>query len=449
MPTYKNITLSLRSSAHETAPLLEFPPPPHLPGVRIEDARSSTATVYVPASPGLTFWIAYHIKPPAYLEDPDVKYFLFKLYMEGRHVVTWAVGEEDGWKGKTMFGLFENAAWRGGVEKRAFAFAAGREGDGGDVDVERDHEERFMEVRVLRASARKRVQRETPELMETEVGREGAGGIKYDFLPVETIGHPCESVELTAENSLVNAGCLKKENPKRFYEFVLIDSLKEPFAKFRYYYRSVDQLETLGVIVRVPQCEDESEDEVVTDSGNGYESLDLSFLAKNDADTQSTPLSHGSPHTVASERLNTAVSPLGTGPPSADREVADLLSYVGLSTDVEPPRTPDPPAAALPKRSQSKKSSPWSPPRSSRIAMRNSAVVPMTVPDSPTEGSVADAALVGALSGQEWLKRTPSPDRTMYRQFDSPAPGASRRGRKSPTGRLKEALKRAWRRGDS
>ncbi|KKY28250.1 putative protein of unknown function DUF1793 [Diplodia seriata] len=266
MPTYKNITLSLRSSAHETAPLLEFPPPPHLPGVRIEDARSSTATVYVPASPGLTFWIAYHIKPPAYLEDPDVKYFLFKLYMEGRHVVTWAVGEEDAWKGKTMFGLFENAAWRGGVEKRAFAFAAGREGDGGDVDVERDHEERFMEVRVLRASARKRVQRETPELMETEVGREGAGGI-----------------------NLVNAGCLKKENPKRFYEFVLIDSLKEPFAKFRYYYRSVDQLETLGVIVRVPQSEDESEDEVVTDSGNGYESLDLSFLARNDADTQSTP----------------------------------------------------------------------------------------------------------------------------------------------------------------
>ncbi|OJD29136.1 glutaminase a protein [Diplodia corticola] len=440
MPTYKNITLSLRSSAHETAPLLEFPPPPHLPGVRIEDARSSTATVYVPASPGLTFWIAYHIKPPAYLQQsPGVKYFLFKLYMEGRHVVSWAVGEEDGWKGKTMFGLFENEAWRGGVEKRAFAFAAAGEEEeeegSGDVDVERDHEERFMEVRVFRASARKRVQRETPELMETEVGREGAGGI-----------------------NLVNAGCLKRENPKRFYDFALIDSLKEPFAKFRYYYRSVDQLETLGVIVRAPQSDTSEDDEVVTDSGNGFESLDLSFLARNDADTplvdaeQSIPLSHGSPHTVAPEFLNAAVSSshsgVGTGTASAIEDVSALLGHVGFSTDFELPRTPDLPEAALPKRSVAK-SSPWSPPKSSRIAMRNSAVIPMMAPDSPTKGSVADAALVGALSGQDWLKRTPSPDRTIYRQFDSPAPGASRRGRKSPTGRLREALKRALRRGDS
>lgn len=45
--------------------------------------------------------------------------------------------------------------------------------------------------------------------------------------------------KLTTENSLVNAGRLKKENPKRYYEFALLDSLKEPFAKFRYYYRSV------------------------------------------------------------------------------------------------------------------------------------------------------------------------------------------------------------------
>lgn len=183
MPTYKNITVSLRSSAQETAPLLEFPPPPHLPGVRIEDTQSSTATVYVLASPGLTFWIAYHVKPPALIMDDqpvDVKYFLFKLYMEGRHVVTWAVGEEDEWKGKTMFGLFENQAWRGGVEKRAFTFATGKESGMGDVDVdvEKDHEERFMEIKVFRASARKRVQRKTPELMETEVGKEGAGGIK-------------------------------------------------------------------------------------------------------------------------------------------------------------------------------------------------------------------------------------------------------------------------------
>lgn len=172
MPTYKNITVSLRSSAHETAPLLEFPPPPHLP-VPIEDPADSTAAVYVLSSPGLAFWIAYHVKPPV---PPETQYFLFKLFMDGRHVVSWSVGEEDGWRGKTMFGLFENEEWKGGVEKRAFAFAAGREE--GEVDVRTDHESRFLEVQVLRASARKRVQRQTPELMETEVGKEGAGGIE-------------------------------------------------------------------------------------------------------------------------------------------------------------------------------------------------------------------------------------------------------------------------------
>ncbi|KAF4539734.1 uncharacterized protein LTHEOB_9852 [Lasiodiplodia theobromae] len=410
MPTYKNITVSLRSSAQETAPLLEFPPPPHLPGVRIEDTQSSTATVYVLASPGLTFWIAYHVKPPALIMDDqpvDVKYFLFKLYMEGRHVVTWAVGEEDEWKGKTMFGLFENQAWRGGVEKRAFTFATGKESGMGDVDVdvEKDHEERFMEIKVFRASARKRVQRKTPELMETEVGKEGAGGI-----------------------NLVNAGRLKKENPKRYYEFALLDSLKEPFAKFRYYYRSVDQLETLGVIIRAPHSE--TSDEAITDSGNGFQDLDLSFLSRNGTDTPptvtdqpTTPLSHGSPDTIVPEKPSAAVSSSDTelDRPSSGGEVADLLSHVGFSTEAEPPRSPDASAAVLPKYGLS---SPWSPPKSSRIAMRNSGVVPMTMPDSPTKGSVADVALVGALTGQDWLKHTPSPDRNLYREFDSPAPAA-------------------------
>lgn len=164
MPTHNNITLSLRSSAHETMPLLEYPPPPH----QHQPADPTQTSVYVAASPGLGFWIAYHVKPPV---PPGTAFFVFKLLMEGRHVVTWAVGEEDGWRGKTMFGLFENNAWKGGMEKRAFAFANARDGA-------TDGESGIMEVRVMRASARKRVQRETPELGETDVGREGAGGIE-------------------------------------------------------------------------------------------------------------------------------------------------------------------------------------------------------------------------------------------------------------------------------
>ncbi|KAH7047419.1 hypothetical protein B0J12DRAFT_700481 [Macrophomina phaseolina] len=207
MPTYKGITLSLRSAAHDTAPLLEFPPPPHhAHAVAVEDAAAATAAVYVLASPGLAFWIAYHVKPPV---PPEARFFVFKLFMEGRHVVSWGVGEEEGWRGTTMFGLFEESAWKGGVEKRAFAFGGRGMGAG------EDHESRVLEVRVLRARARVRVQREMSGLGETEVGKKGAGGI-----------------------DLVNAGRLKKENPKRFYKFALIDSLRTPYATFRYYYRS-------------------------------------------------------------------------------------------------------------------------------------------------------------------------------------------------------------------
>ncbi|EOD52717.1 putative glutaminase a protein [Neofusicoccum parvum UCRNP2] len=309
MPTYKNVTLSLRSSAHETAPLLEFPPPPHLP-IRVEDVASATAAVYVLASPGLGFWIAYHVKPPV---PPDTRFFVFKLFMDGRHVVSWAVGEEDEWKGKTMFGLFENHEWRGGVEKRAFAFACKPERD---VDAVTDHESRVLEVRVFRAGARKRIQREAPELIETEVGKDGAGGI-----------------------DLVNAGCLKKENPKRFYRFALIDSLKKPYVTFRYYYRSLEQLKTLGVVIEGG----DGEDEAVTDSGNGFQDLDLSFLSNGDANSpstiveQPTTLDRESPPLVAQESLNSAVSSHNGDPkanvpsaPTSITEAADLMRHAQL-----------------------------------------------------------------------------------------------------------------------
>ncbi|KAK7547087.1 hypothetical protein IWX49DRAFT_484054, partial [Phyllosticta citricarpa] len=211
MPTYKNITLSLRSSAAETAPLFEYPPPADSP-VQLEDAHQRSAAVYVPAMPKLNFWIAYHVKRPI---PVNVKYFVFKLYMERRLVVTWGVGEEDGWKGKAMFGLFENKEWRSGLEKRAFAFGDLWEEEGEEVDRETDHHTRFLEVRVLRAFARKRVVREVMRLEDTEVGREGAGNVE-----------------------LVNAGTVQRGEPRRFYQYALRDTLVEPFAVFKYYYRT-------------------------------------------------------------------------------------------------------------------------------------------------------------------------------------------------------------------
>lgn len=38
--------------------------------------------------------------------------------------------------------------------------------------------------------------------------------------------------------SLVKAGCLTQEHPKRFYNFALLDPLDKPFASFRYFPRT-------------------------------------------------------------------------------------------------------------------------------------------------------------------------------------------------------------------
>lgn len=47
--------------------------------------------------------------------------------------------------------------------------------------------------------------------------------------------------------SLVSAGRAGPEHPKRFYKFALIDPADHPFATFRYYYRTWDQLDELGL----------------------------------------------------------------------------------------------------------------------------------------------------------------------------------------------------------
>jgi hypothetical protein len=47
--------------------------------------------------------------------------------------------------------------------------------------------------------------------------------------------------------SLVNAGRVGAEQPKRFYKFALVDPLDCPYVSFRYYYRTWEQLAYLGL----------------------------------------------------------------------------------------------------------------------------------------------------------------------------------------------------------
>ncbi|KAF3031986.1 hypothetical protein E8E11_000743 [Didymella keratinophila] len=215
MPTYRSINIALHSQFDiETIP--EYHPPlspfalsPDLHAF-VNDS-TATCSVYVPALPGSQFWISYSVLPPV----PDGHYFLFKLYIDGEKAVSWSAGKENAWMGTTMFGLFDAGNGKT-VEKRVLCFSAPDEA--GKV---KDGE---VEIRVHRASGRKRVERET-KVYEKMGHAKGEGGV-----------------------SLVNAGRAGPEQPKRFYKFALIDPVDQPFATFQYHYRTWDQLRELGLL---------------------------------------------------------------------------------------------------------------------------------------------------------------------------------------------------------
>ena len=142
---------------------------------KLFESKTSTCNVFVPALPGTAFWISYAVSPPV----PDEHYFFFKLYIDGAHIVSWSTGKAEGWRGKTMFGLFEspeNAEGVKTIEKRMLCFAPPRENDKhrvGMVDV--FDETACVEIRVHRAHARKRVQRQVEMYEDTQHAKESRG----------------------------------------------------------------------------------------------------------------------------------------------------------------------------------------------------------------------------------------------------------------------------------
>lgn len=232
MPTYRSIHLALHSQ-FDIEPFPEYLPEPReryrARGItnfipEHIDHVESACSVFVPVKPGSTFWITYSVEPPV----PDGHYFLFKLYISGIHVVSWSTGHNDGWAGTTMFGMFESSEGdevRKHVEKRVFCFTPSdpRDRQGKEV-ADRFNETARMDIKVHRASARKRVERALEPYDKTQQAN-SVSGIK-----------------------LARAGRAGPDQPKRFYKFALIDPVDQPFATFRYYYRTWDQLQELGLL---------------------------------------------------------------------------------------------------------------------------------------------------------------------------------------------------------
>ena len=187
MPTYRSITLSLISQ-FDILTIPEFAPPttpndPFSNAPTLINPDHSLVSVYIPTYPSSQFWLCYSISPPY----PPKQLFYFKLYLNDNLVVSWGCGEDDGYKGKTMFGLFDSGhsvAKKPSVERRILCFGpesrnVGLHSLGNLSDV--------MEVKVFRSKGRKRITPQIQELQNLPGGQyaakkgsspQGEGGIR-------------------------------------------------------------------------------------------------------------------------------------------------------------------------------------------------------------------------------------------------------------------------------
>ncbi|KAL1600664.1 hypothetical protein SLS60_007052 [Paraconiothyrium brasiliense] len=419
MPIYRSISVKLHSQFDiETLPeyvprsrnyyiARGLPVPPDTP--QFVNEATSTCSVYVPVYPASQFWLSYAVSPPV----PEDQHFLFKLYINGAHIVSWSTAKEEKWKGKTIFALHEveGEGGRKRVEKRVLCFAKPDPTEGMSNGVEAGgwfDEERCLEVRVHRALGRKRVERKVEEYAGTEFGRREKGV------------------------SLVNAGLAGSEQPKKFYKFALVDPVDKPFATFRYYYRTWAQILEMGL----------SEDEIVEDG----EDNDLSVIEPDDTDSrndriggwdfapQGSEMVHQSSHDGAGDppssplkTYTTTASPSIRGGGSRDYtdEYARAPSRLDLNRTSSDHRLSVPPSCRL------------DPPEPSRRALP-------TIPQKRDPAADTSYQPHPVYPIDDWERKTPSPVQSLRETISTPTIMQPKRGL-TPTGWL-SAMAEAWRR---
>ena len=237
MPTYRNITTTLVSQ-FDILIIPEYEPPktptdPFLNAPTLIDYDHSLVSVYVPTYPSSQFWLQYSISPP---HPPRMLYY-FKLYLNGSHVVSWGCGNDEGYEGKTMFGLFDPGPSpfnHSQIQRRAFCFGSDLvHGYAHGSDNLND----ALEIRVFRSKGRRRI---NPQIQEYQNGDRIKSSMPSSGNSVKSVIFSSYHYESSAKicYSLVNAGLLPEEHPRRYYKYALLDPLDQPFATFRYLYRS-------------------------------------------------------------------------------------------------------------------------------------------------------------------------------------------------------------------
>ena len=161
MPTYRSITISLVSQ-FDIMSIPEYAPPT-APKHSTSNApvlinpEHSLVSVYIPTYPSSQFWISYSISPP----HPPKALYYFKLFLHGSCVVSWGCSEEDGYRGRTMFAMFDTGEIdkdQALLERRALSFG---------VETVNATDTKFMEIKVYRSKGRKRIQPQVRGFRET------------------------------------------------------------------------------------------------------------------------------------------------------------------------------------------------------------------------------------------------------------------------------------------
>ncbi|KAI9720845.1 MAG: hypothetical protein M1812_002684 [Candelaria pacifica] len=327
MPTYRGISLSLISQFDILA-LPEYAPPttsltsldstslPENPTLLVES--QALVSVYSPTYASSQFWLRYSISPPY-----SASLYYFKLYLNNKLFVSWGCGEQEGYCGKTIFGLFDSGeSWMGtsGVEKRVLYFA--REKDEA-LTAETTDLGDIMEVRVFRARGRKRIRKSVEKLDDSLQDR------------------ATQALVNEGQVRLLTAGNIESGHPQRYYKYALIDPTDQPFASFRYHFRTWEQLDALGI--GTPRASLSSQRSAKSDSSSSKDD------STNDASSPQLPqeqslnegISEGpAPNSPTSSQPSTATATATTQPTLPTHH--QTTSQISLSLPAPPPDRPTP-----------------------------------------------------------------------------------------------------------
>ncbi|KAM0709655.1 hypothetical protein Q7P35_003695 [Cladosporium inversicolor] len=268
MPKHRGIHIALVSQ-YDAKLIPEHCSPDESDDDAGRESQIRTIDTYISNYAASQFWIRYACDMST--QGLETRFFYFKLYVAGTFAVAWGCGAQDEWEGKTLF-VPKNV----GREKLGLFFPR---------DIEGTSQAPTLEIRVCRAKARRRQERQyapTAELQGTD------GAVQYGEPAIAQIG----VTRSLTKSSLVWVGTIKSREPQRFYTYALLDPKEKPYACFRYYCLAHEELRRCGFQKRGARAAQPPQDsrEVLRDCIGFY--LD------------SLPASHGEEHGKAKEHGN-------------------------------------------------------------------------------------------------------------------------------------------------